>query len=66
MVLLEELNVILGVGADGLGKTDRYGMKVVEIHGGVILEFAADDRVIRPLDFDKVGDTLASILLSNL
>ena len=65
MVLLEEFDFALGVGADGLGKTDRYGVKEVKIYRGVVLEFAADDWVIRPLDFDEVSDALASILLGD-
>ena len=32
---------------------------------GVALEFAADDGVITPLDFDEVGDALAPIFLGD-
>ena len=46
MVLLEEFDITLGVGVDGLRETNRDGMKEVEIDRGVTLEFAADDRVI--------------------
>ena len=37
MILLEELDITLGVGADGLRETDRDGMKVVEVDMGVAL-----------------------------
>ena len=65
MVLLEELNIALGVGADGLGKTDWNGVKEVKINRGVALQLATNDRVIGPLDFDEIGDTLAPIFLGD-
>ena len=65
MVLLEEFDVTLRVGANGLGETDRDGMEVIEIDGGIALEFAADNWVVAPLDLDKVGNTLAPIFLGN-
>ena len=66
MILLEELDVALGVGADRLGKINRNGMKEVKVHGGVVFEFAADDRVVRPLDLDKIGNALAPIFFGDL
>ena len=37
MILLEEFDIALGVGADGLRETDGDGVKVVEIDMGVAL-----------------------------
>ena len=65
MILLEELNVALGIGADGLGETDRDGMEVVEVYVGVSSKLPADDWVIAPLDFDKVGNALAPVFFSD-
>ena len=65
MVLLEELNLALGVGTDGLGETDGDGMKKVEVDGGVTFELAADDRVVGPLDFDEIGNTFAPIFFGD-
>ena len=65
MILLEELDVALGVGANGLGETDGDGVKVVEVNMGVAFELAADDGVVTPLDFDKVGNALAPVFLGD-
>ena len=65
MILLEELNVTLGIGADRLGETNGDGMKVVEINVGVVFESAADDGIATPFDFDKVGDALAPIFFGD-
>ena len=66
MVLLKELNVTLGVGADRLGKTGGNSVKEIEVDRGVVLELAADDGVIGPLNFDEVGDTLSPIFFGDL
>ena len=66
MVLLEELHIALGVGANGLGKTNGDGMQEVEVDGGIVLEFATNDWVIAPLDLDEVGDALTPILSGDL
>ena len=66
VILLEEFDIALGIGANGLGETDGDGVKVVEVDVGVTLEFAADDGVVTPLDFDKIGDALAPVFLSDL
>ena len=65
MVLLEELNIALGIGADGLRETDWDGVKIVEINVGVALQFAADDGVVAPLDFDEVGDALTPVFFGD-
>ena len=66
MVLLKELDITLGVGTNGLGKTNGDGMKKVEIDGGVTFELATDNRVVGPLDFDEVGDALTPIFFGDL
>ena len=65
VILLEELDVALGIGTNGLGETDGDGVKVVEVNMGVVLKFAADDGVVTPLDFDEVGNALAPIFLGD-
>ena len=66
MTLLKESCFVHGVGANGLGKFGRDGMKVVEIDRGVALEFTTDAGVIQPLDLDKVGNLLSAIFLGDL
>ena len=65
MVLLEELDITLRVGVNGLREADRDSMEVVEIDGGVALELAADNWVVAPLDLDKVSDALAPVFLGD-
>ena len=65
MVLLEEFNIALGVGANGLGETDGDGMKKVEVDRGVILELATNNRVVGPLDFDEIGNALAPVFFGD-
>ena len=65
MVLFEELDVGLGVSANGLGKANGDSMEIVEVHVRVALESAADDWVIAPLDLDKVGNAFAPIFFGN-
>ena len=66
MILLEELDVVLGVGTNGLGESDRNSMEEVEIDRRVPLKLSADDWVVAPLDFDKVSDALAPVFLGDL
>ena len=65
MILLEEFDVALGVGADGLRETNGDGVKVVKIDMGIALQLATDDGVVTPLDFDEVSDALAPIFLGD-
>ena len=66
MILLEELNVALGIGTNRLGESDRDGMEVVKVDRRVPLKLSTDDWVVAPLDFDKVGNTLAPIFFGDL
>ena len=63
MILFEELDIGLGVGANGLGETDRDGVEIVEVYMRVTLELSADDWVVAPLDFDKSWRYTCSHLL---
>ena len=65
MILPKEFYIVLGVGTDGLGEANRDGVKVVKVDVGVALEFAADDRVVAPLDLDEVGDAFAPVFSSD-
>ena len=66
MVLLEELDIALGVGANRLRETDGDSMKEVKVYRGVVLELATNDQVIGPLDLNKIGDVLAPIFFGDL
>ena len=66
MILLEELDITLGIGADGLRETNGDGVKIVKINMGVALQLATDDGVITPLDLDEVRDALAPVFLGDL
>ena len=65
VILLEELNVALGIGSNRLGETDRDGVKVVKVDMGVAFKLAADDGVVTPLDFDEVGDALTPVFFGD-
>ena len=65
MILLEEFDVMLGVGVNGLREVGRDGVEEVEVDRGVVFKLATDDGVVRPLHLDKVGDLLGSILLGD-
>ena len=61
VVLLEELDVVLGISTDGLREPNGDGVKKIKVNGRVPLKLPTNDRVITPLDFDKVGNALAPI-----
>ena len=65
MILLEELNIALGIGTNRLRETNRDGVKVVEVDMRIVDKVATDNWVIAPLDFDEVGDTLAPVFSGN-
>ena len=65
MVLLEELDITLQVGTNWLRETNGDGMKEIEIDGSVPLKFATDDRVVGPLDLDKISDALAPVFFGD-
>ena len=62
MILLEEFDIVLGVGANGLREVGRDGVEEVKVDRGVVFKLATDDGVVRPLHLDKVSNLLGSIL----
>ena len=66
MVLLEELDIALGVGVNGLGEANRDSMQEVKVDRRIVLEFAADDGVVRPLDLDEVSNAFTPIFSGDL
>ena len=46
MILLEEFDIVLGVGANGLREVGRDGVEEVKVDRGVVFKLATDDGVV--------------------
>ena len=66
MTLFEQSHFVCCIGTDGLWKSCRDGVKVIEIDSRVTLNFATNNGVIGPFNLNKVGNALVPIFGGDL
>ena len=66
MTLFEQSHFVCCIGTDGLWKSCRDGVKVIEIDSRVTLNFATNNGVIGPFNLNEVGNALVPIFGGDL